>query len=530
MDARNSRGATALFIACDKGFAQIASLLITKGANLSIPTDAGISPLIVSVQRGRVDLVRLLAARGCDVDHQESATGRTALMFACELGHRTIAEALLMNHASADIEESTAEGKTALMIAVESNHADIIITLHKYGCDINHRSRKSRWTALTMAVVRHNMKAVRTLARLGADYNAPGSDADETPMSFAAANNLSDVMQCFESCGADLHAPATTTSVGGLTPLMIASFFGQRQVAEYIARRSDRRALNAKSSDGRTALMLACAAPHMEIAALLIAMGADPNVPDARGCTALHIACESGCMPIVQLLLSLDSLRSHHCKASASASAASPSSPPSSPSPAVSRNGSVSLSSSFSTLEDILSRSFVSPKSLIHASARARKCDANAVTREMLTPLMLACRGGHVAVVRVLVSCASVDINMATVTAPPALVTAVKSGFHLIVQELCSSPRTNINVRHRSQWTSLMTATDRGDADTVRVLIACGADVNCLSSDGLTALIIAAAKGFTVILRMYVVMKYIVQHHHHDVHVMISVMSYYFCH
>lgn len=502
MDARNSRGATALFIACDKGFAQIASLLITKGANLSIPTDAGISPLIVSAQRGRVDLVRLLAARGCDVDHQESATGRTALMFACELGHRTIAEALLMNHASADIEESTAEGKTALMIAVENNHADIIITLHKYGCDINHRSRKSRWTALTMAVVRHNMKAVRTLARLGADYNAPGSDADETPMSFAAANNLSDVMQCFESCGADLHAPATTTSVGGLTPLMIASFFGQRQVAEYIARRSDRRALNAKSSDGRTALMLACAAPHMEIAALLIAMGADPNVPDARGCTALHIACESGCMPIVQLLLSLDSLRSHHCKASA----ASPSS--ASPSPAVSRNGSVSLSSSFSNLEDILSRSFVSPKSLIHASARARKCDANAVTREMLTPLMLACRGGHVAVVRALVSCASVDINMATVTAPPALVTAVKSGFHLIVQELCGSPRTNINVRHRSQWTSLMTATDRGDADTVRVLIACGADVNCLSSDGLTALIIAAAKGFTVILRMYVVMKY----------------------
>jgi ankyrin repeat protein len=56
--------------------------------------------------------------------------------------------------------------------------------------------------------------------------------------------------------------------------------------------------------EGRTALMLACAHGHRDIALALLSAGADPNVKDREGATALLGAVRNGHDSTVSLLRS----------------------------------------------------------------------------------------------------------------------------------------------------------------------------------------------------------------------------------
>ena len=53
----------------------------------------------------------------------------------------------------------------------------------------------------------------------------------------------------------------------------------------------------------RTALMLACAGNHVDVARLLLASGADPNTKDNFGHTAMWEAIKAGRPQMVDMLL-----------------------------------------------------------------------------------------------------------------------------------------------------------------------------------------------------------------------------------
>jgi uncharacterized protein len=96
--------------------------------------------------------------------------------------------------------------------------------------------------------------------------------------------------------GADVNEKSTL----GMTPLMIASFFGKADAVKVLLAANAKKDL--KSGSGLTALMFASQKGYLNVVQLLLIAGADKNLKSASGTTALTYALEKGYEPICTLL------------------------------------------------------------------------------------------------------------------------------------------------------------------------------------------------------------------------------------
>ncbi|ELW54051.1 Ankyrin repeat and KH domain-containing protein 1 [Tupaia chinensis] len=92
---------TALTLACCGGFSEVADFLIKAGADIELGCS---TPLMEASQEGHLELVKYLLAAGANV-HATTATGDTALTYACENGHTDVADVLLQAGADLDKQE-----------------------------------------------------------------------------------------------------------------------------------------------------------------------------------------------------------------------------------------------------------------------------------------------------------------------------------------------------------------------------------------------------------------------------------------
>lgn len=89
----------------------------------------------------------------------------------------------------------------------------------------------------------------------------------------------------------------------GWTPLHLAAFFGQRDIAERLLDGGASLSSVSQNSLRNMPLHAAVAGGHVEVALMLIERGADVRAADSGGHTPLHIAAEAGYVPIVKALL-----------------------------------------------------------------------------------------------------------------------------------------------------------------------------------------------------------------------------------
>ena len=69
----------------------VVDLLIENGANINDRTrNEGMTPLMMAVSRGHVNIVRELVKLGVDLEVQMNGSGDTALHIACEKGESEI--------------------------------------------------------------------------------------------------------------------------------------------------------------------------------------------------------------------------------------------------------------------------------------------------------------------------------------------------------------------------------------------------------------------------------------------------------
>src|SRR6185503_6569 len=231
VNAREADGTTALYWAAQKNDPGLGAALVRAGADVKAASRYGVTPLQVACLNGNASFVELLLKAGAEANAATPA-GETALMIASRTGVADIVNLLLAHGADPNVKESL-RGQTALMWAAGEGHSEAIKALIERGADFRARSNAG-WTALLFAAREGQTDAVQTLLHVGADVN----DA----------------------------LPANT---GGAR------------------RRPEGAPGGADDPRGLSALHLAVASRHYELAALLLDKGADPNAA-GPGWTALH--------------------------------------------------------------------------------------------------------------------------------------------------------------------------------------------------------------------------------------------------
>lgn len=246
--ARQGDGATALHWAAYWDDAEAAGLLIEAGADVDAANDLGVTPLWAAVENGRAPMVARLLDAGADPD-VPLLSGETPLMTAARVGAADVAGLLLK--AGAAVDAAAGRGQTALMWAVAQRHPGVVRVLLAHGADLRARS------------------AVRTEV------------VKTTP---------------------EPWNPEYVTEIrqGGYTPLLFAARVGDLASAELLVE------AGADADDtapyGTSATVVAAHSGHGEVAAYLLAQGADPNAAGA-GYTALHAAILRKDAALVRALL-----------------------------------------------------------------------------------------------------------------------------------------------------------------------------------------------------------------------------------
>jgi len=246
----------ALFAAADRNCIGLATELLDYGASVDARDRFGARPLSHAARFGHLEMVDLLLARGAPIDARNLA-GATALYFAAEGGHVSVAQRLMERGANVKL-----TGRSGISPVTAAAYA---------GSD-----------AIVEALLAH-----------GADERVP-DDTGKPPIVYAAARARLDIVKRLLGRNIDINARYPND----LTLLMWASGADEKvpeaeaiKVVTYLLDAGAH--IDDRDTRGRTALMIAAEGGRAEIAALLLARGADPSLKDKAGKRAADLTALS---------------------------------------------------------------------------------------------------------------------------------------------------------------------------------------------------------------------------------------------
>ena len=350
VNARESKGRTALMISAYIGDIEAVKILLDRKANINIGDIYGRTPLMAALQQGHTALATLLLEGGADVK-QETNSGETALFYACRkvedglvrllvkrddrlLNHPDSNGNTLLMHAvkekdlkclklllslGANVDVENKFGKTAIIEACLSGKLDIVKLLVENGASktavtstglsatsvvsVNGNSamrkyfrkeiKKSRFLKIFAAIECRDLACVQQVLGEVHESNPVGF----SPLMFACTKGYADVVWTILKSGVNLVNGRTTD---GMMSLCCALMFGNTQVAELLLAFGAN--INLKDSDGRTPLHRCTASNNFDAVELLIRIGASLEVSDSKGKTPLDIAIENSFFEIEELL------------------------------------------------------------------------------------------------------------------------------------------------------------------------------------------------------------------------------------
>ncbi|MEP7353408.1 MAG: ankyrin repeat domain-containing protein [Acidobacteriota bacterium] len=242
--------------------------------------------------------VRQMLAQKADVNAPQ-VDGATALHWAAHYDDLAAVKDLLA--AGANAKTANRYGVTPLTEACVNGDEDVIALLLKAGADPNAPQGEGE-TPLMTASKTGNPAAIKLLLDSGAQINTTEPWRGQTALMWAAAEGHADAVKLLIAKGATVDAKSKVFDFtglkpkpgsvgmnfprGGFTPLLFAARDGQTEVLKIlIAAGAD---VNLPDPDGTSALLMAVINFHFDIAGYLLEHGADANASDSRGRAPLY--------------------------------------------------------------------------------------------------------------------------------------------------------------------------------------------------------------------------------------------------
>jgi ankyrin repeat protein len=263
-------------IKCVSAFA-----ILATGVFAATSTDVR---LVEAVKNSDKAAVRSLLPQHIDLSATDT-DGSTALHWAVRHDDLETANSLIQG--GANVKAANRYGVTPLSLACTNGNAAMVEALLKAGADPNTQLPGGE-TALMTAARTGKVDAVNVLLGHDAIVNFKEGQSGQTALMWAAAEGNTAVVEALLEHGADIHA----ATKGGFTPLLFAVREGRMGVVPALLKRGANvnetwKAGRGTGVSGISAMVLAVANAHYELASMLLDAGADPNA-SVQGWTALH--------------------------------------------------------------------------------------------------------------------------------------------------------------------------------------------------------------------------------------------------
>ena len=528
VNVTNNENQTALLLACEDGNENAITVLLKAGADPNIADADGDICLHDAVRRDNSkEVIQAIIDHGADVN----ATNRdncTALMFACHKGNEEIINILLK--AGADPSIADGDGDTCLHDAIRGDCSkDVLQAIIDHGA-ASICANLTSLRPLFLACSKVNGGAIEVLLNAGADANVTDTKG-QTLLHRAILGRLGkDVIQTIVDHGANVNA-ANTNSV---SPLMyachkrnidamnvllnagadpnIVDTFGASSIHHAIVGDCSKEELqtiidygadvNVIDKHNSSALLLACKKGNIGAIGVLLNAGAKPDTADENRDTCLHDAVRENCSKKV-----LETMIHHGVDVNATNK----------------RKESALMTACWMdniNAVNILLNARTDPNialdngdTCLHYAVRNDCCteviqalisyggDVNATNEENETTLMIACHKGNTDVKNVLLN-AGADPNIADADGDTCLHDAARNDCCTEVLQAIISHGGDVNATTKGNVTALMIACEKGNKDTINVLLNAGSDPNIAGVDGDTCLHYAVRyDGYTDVLQ-----------------------------
>ncbi|CDZ79492.1 ankyrin repeat protein [Legionella massiliensis] len=163
MNLRKPNGVTACLLSAYYGFSITTQQLITLGADPTLGSENGSTPLLAAINKSNDDIetVKVLLRAGANVN-QADPRGITPLFVAAAKGHDKVVEQLLQA-VGIDVNQAPQSGFTPLHIAAQNGHDKVVEQLlQAVGIDVNQANQRG-FTPLCSAVFYGHVRVVEQL-------------------------------------------------------------------------------------------------------------------------------------------------------------------------------------------------------------------------------------------------------------------------------------------------------------------------------------------------------------------------------
>lgn len=291
--AKNANGETVLFSAAKSNNPEIIQRLINGGADVFARDNLGSTAIHMAVRYEAVNSIDKLVRLGVDVNAQNTS-GKSPLAEAVVSGKMDIAKNLLKN--GADPNTCDINGVTILMDSIRGCNESVVRLLLKNGANPNTQDINGR-NAYHEAAFMGDIDIIKIIRNSGGNPLARDKQG-QTPLSIVMNKQPSVVLEILgnnkniaDSDGnSPLHIIVKEKGSVELIRAVIAAGFP----------------LDARNSDGYTALNLAIAADDVQRALVFLENGANPfQMIDKKGNNGVTIAMEKNNLEMIENIVKL---------------------------------------------------------------------------------------------------------------------------------------------------------------------------------------------------------------------------------